>query len=452
MRQSDKKQSVVWRIRRWCLTVWDYCRSGVWSDTRSGLLVSAIKTVNLSVSSFLNTDLQSRAAALTYRTILAIVPALALVFAIGRGFGFQNILQSQLVDSLPIDKTTLDTALGFVDSYLSHASEGIFVGVGIVFLLWTLISLVGSVEYAFNTVWGIKKGRSIWRKITDYTAIFLILPILMICASGLQIFMSEALQNAIAFDFFSPIYPVLLDVATYVLTWLFFAGVYVLIPYTKVKFKHAFVSGIISGTAFHILQWLFVSGQLYVSKYNAIYGSFAFLPLLLMWLYLVWIITLSGAVMCYSSQNIFKFSYFNDIKEISPNYRRKIAIAVMTIIVKQFNAHRPPLLVSDLTVKYCMPVRLVTEVVNDFIEAGLVSRVLVDNDDEVYGLQPAVDTQSLTLGYMLKAMDCAGTSSFIDEFDNNFIKVFEIDDNVNNEMTRQADCILLADLDIKLKD
>lgn len=275
--------------------------------------------------------------------LLAIVPALALLFAIGRGFGFQNILTTQLFGYFPSQQKALEAAFRFVDAYLAQASEGIFVGVGILFLLWTLISLVSSVEDAFNKIWGVKYGRSLWRKITDYTAIFLILPVLMICSSGLSIFMSTTLQEAVPLKFMSPAISVILDCATIVLTWLFFTGVYMLIPNTTVKFKNALMSGILAGVAFQVLQWLFVTGQLYVSKYNAIYGGFAFLPLLLIWMQLVWVICLSGAVLCYSSQNIFRFSFTSEVTDISALYRRKITLAIMAVVAKRFKMGLQPL-------------------------------------------------------------------------------------------------------------
>ena len=203
------------------------------------------------------------------------------VFAIGRGFGFQNLLQTQLFEHFSAQRQALSTAFTFVDSYLAQSSEGIFVGVGILFLLWTLISLITSVEDVFNLIWGIKQGRSLWRKITDYTAIVLILPILMICASGIMVFMSSTLTSLLPAGFFSPLLKVLFDLLSLVMTWLFFAGSYMLIPNTRVRFGNAFLAGMMAGTAFSVLQWLFVSGQIYVTRYNAIYGSFAFLPLLL---------------------------------------------------------------------------------------------------------------------------------------------------------------------------
>lgn len=441
-----KRLSLVVRLKEWCRRVWVYCCRGVWADTRNDWRIDLIKTLNLSISSFMNAELQSRAAALTYRTLLAIVPALALLFAIGRGFGFQNLLQTQLFSYFPAQQKALEQAFGFVDSYLAQASEGIFVGVGIVFLLWTLISLVSNVEMSFNVVWGIKKGRGIWRKVTDYTAIFLILPVLMICASGLSIFMSSTLQNAIPFEFFSPVYPVLLDIATYVLTWLFFAGMYVLIPNTKVKFKNAFAAGVISGTAFQILQWLFISGQMYVAKYNAIYGSFSFLPLLLIWLQLVWVICLSGAVICYSSQNIFRFSFSSEIKNISADYRRKVTVAIMAIIVRRFIARKTPMGVSDFVRDYDMPTRLVGDIIEELIEARFLSRVVDEDGDGEEAVQPAMDISGLTVGELLQTLDVHGDTRFIPHFSERFVS---IDDIVGDVTGTTASDMLIADIEIK---
>ena len=139
----------ITNIKDKSLSIWKYLCRDVWSDTRDDWRIKLIKTLNLSIKSFLDSDLQSRAAALTYRTILALVPALAILFAIGRGFGFQNLLQTQLFSYLPVQKDALDTVFGFVDSYLAHSSEGVFVGIGVAMLLWTMISLMNNIENSF---------------------------------------------------------------------------------------------------------------------------------------------------------------------------------------------------------------------------------------------------------------------------------------------------------------
>lgn len=449
---ATKKLSRIQRMTERAKRIWAYLSRGVWSDTRLDFRINIIKTINLTVQSFMSADIQSAACALTYRTMLALVPALALLFAIGRGFGFQNLLTTQLFSYFPSQQRALETAFRFVDSYLAQASEGIFVGIGILFLLWTLISLVSSVEDTFNLIWGVRQGRSIWRKLTDYTAIFLILPILMICSSGLTIFMSSTLQNALPDNIITPAISTILDLASTALICLFFTGVYMLIPNTKVKFRNALIAGVLAGIAFQVLQSLFVSGQIYVSKYNAIYGGFAFLPLLLIWLQLVWVITLSGAVLCYSSQNIFLFSFTSEVSQISLSYRRKVALAITGVIVKRFHKNLPPLYPSDFVTLYSIPTRLVENVIGLLVDAGLVSRVLTDRHEDVAALQPAVDISTLTVGDVIRRLDDLGTSGFIPMFGKRFAAVNKISDDITAAMINSGGDTLLTDIELPIHE
>lgn len=428
--------------------LYNYSVSGVWSDTRRNWKVNLMKTANLSVSSFLNADLQIRAAALTYQTLLAIVPAFALLFAICRGFGFQNLVESQLFQFFPAQSKALSTALKFVDSYLAQSSEGIFVGIGIVFLLWTLISLISNVEDSFNKIWGIPRGRTIWRKITDYTAIFLILPILMICSGGITVFMSTTIQENLPLDFLSPVVSAILDFSSLILVWLFFAGSYMLVPNTKVKFKNAMIAGTLAGTAFIILQWLFVSGQVYVTRYNAIYGSFSFLPLLLIWLQLVWLITLSGAVYCYSSQNISEFSFSNEIARISDDYRWRIILSVMTVAARRYLDEEKPLTPHRISGQYGLPISLVTDAVGRLLSSGLLMNVVVDSDDDAFAVAPAVNPSTLTLGEVIRRVSDNGSKRFIPGFDGNFESLNASLDEIRQVAIEYADKTLISTLTI----
>ncbi len=432
--------------------LWEYVSDGVWRDSRNIWWINIIKTLNLSVRSFLDTDLQSRACAMAFRTILAIIPALALLFAIGRGFGLQTLIEQQLYNAIPSQHVAISTAIGFVDSYLNQSGNGIFLGIGIVFLLWTIISLVGNVEKSFNKVWGLKSSRSLWRKITDYTAMLLILPVLMICAGGLTIFMSSWLQNIFAFEFMTPVIHFLFDAASWIFTWLFFAAVFILIPNTKVKRSNALIAGIVAGTGFRILQWIFISGQLYVSRYNAIYGSFAFLPLLMMWLQLTWVVTLSGALLCYASQNIFRFSYHSDINRISTSYKHKVAIGIAAIVTRTYIACRKAPTEHSLSLAYGIPSKLVTEIVNMLVDTGIVARVVIDKKSEVYGLQPAINPKELTVKLLLNELENHGCDDFLDKFNTTFEDV----DNITTQIRQQADNvssnILIEDINIPLLD
>lgn len=237
MNVKDLTTDIVNRLCAW----WDYCSTGVWSDTRSGWRISVVKTLNLSVRSFLNKDVQTAACGMAFRTLLATIPALALLLAIGKGFGFVTLLQNALLNYFPAQRAAIQESFVFVESYLSQSSEGVFVGVGVIILLWTLISLLASVESAFNNIWGVKQGRTLWRQITDYSAMFLILPVLLIASTGISVVMSSTLNKFFSYDLLSPLTSGLLDASAVVLTWLTFTAAYMLIPNTKVKFPNALI-------------------------------------------------------------------------------------------------------------------------------------------------------------------------------------------------------------------
>lgn len=401
-----------------------YCVSDVWSDTRSLWSVKTLKIINLSVKSFLDRDLQMRSNALTYNTVLAVVPALAMLFAIARGFGFQNLLQSELFRYFPAQRHALQNALTYVENYLSQASQGIFIGIGLIFLLWTLISLLSNVEDTFNYVWGVNKMRSLPRKFTDYTALFLLIPVLMVCSAGITIFMSDAVQHVFEGNPLSPMMHRLLEFMPIVISWLIFTAAYYFVPNTKVRFKYALFAGVLAGTFFQIVQWLFVTGQVYVSKYNAIYGSFAFLPLMLVWMQLSWLITLSGVVLTYACQNFDSFAYRDKAKDSSQNYSNQMAVAVLALATKRFKQHEQPLTLGELVNDYDIPGPLAEKILTRLMNAGLLSAVYQDNSD-TKAYHPACDPDDLTVNTAMNALSNYGNSNFIVKADKRFAKLLD---------------------------
>lgn len=434
------------KIKDRAVGFWRYVSVGIWSESRNTLKVKVVKTINLSVRSFMNADIQSQACALTYRTVLAIVPALALLFALGRGFGFQKLIEEEIYTIFHAQHEAINRMLAFVDSYLNQASEGVFVGIGLLFLLWTLISLVSSVEDIFNVVWGVKNGRSMWRKVTDYMAMLLILPVLMICSGGLSMLISSTINSIFHFSFLTPLVSMFLEFGSWVFTWLFFAAVYMLMPNVKVKFVNALIAGVMAGTGFLILQWIFVSGQMYVAKYNAIYGSVSFIPLMLIWLQLVWVITLSGAVLCYSSQNIFEFDFKDDVEHISARYNEKVIMAIAVAIIKRFGESKPALTEHEIIVDYRLPARLVSNGVDALIRAGIISRVVIDEKKELYGYQPAMDVDKITVSMFRNRLEASGRHGFIPSFDRTFPGIVRIYDELSAKLDETAGDVRLGDL------
>ncbi len=411
---NNKPPRFISRAIDWCKHSYQYVTDGVWSDPRNSLGVRVIKTLNLTMSAFFNYTLQVRSMALTYSTVLSIVPAFALLVAIGRGFGFQDLLQKQLYEMFPSQGQGISTALTFVDSYLKSTTKGVFVGIGIVLLLWTVISLLSSIEDTFNTIWGIRKSRTLYQKVTDYIAICLLIPVLMICSSGVSIVLSAVLQANLNLPFLTPFLDFGLQLIPLVLAWLAFTLSYFLIPNTKVGFKYAAIAGTLAAIAFEILQLLFLNGQIYVSKYNAIYGSFAFLPLMLVWLQLSWLVLLTGCMIAYSMQNVFTFNLMGNESQISNTGWHNVALLVMAITARRFADKQPPLSEQQIAVEYYLPVRVVGRITEKLRKARLIYDVQMDGGK--VGLSPAVSPDTLTVCQFLKEFDNVGVTDFLKEF------------------------------------
>ena len=446
---TAEKQGFFGKLADKCMNAYNYVMDGVWKDPRSNIKVRIVKILNLTMSAFFNSSLQIRSMALTYSTVLSVVPLLALLVAIGRGFGLQEIIQTELYKIFPSQAQSIGTALQFVDSYLSTAAQGVFVGVGIVVLLWTVISLLSYIEDTFNTIWGVQTQRTMYQKLTDYIAICLIIPVLLICSSGISVFMSSIIQDNFNVPILAPVFNWTLEIAApLVLAWLAFTLSYYLIPNTKVEFKYAAISGALAAIAFQVLQMLFLNGQIYVSKYNAIYGSFAFLPLLLVWLQFVWVITLAGGVLCFSSQNIFEFSFTNEINRISANYKWRLTLAVMTIAVDRFNDEKPPLTPHQMAVEYGLPITLVNDAAHKLIEAGLLQRVVVTHSEDETGLSPAIDPSLITVGTVLERLGAVGSANFIPQFNDRFQELGDAVLELRKECIAAGSKILLSKLKI----
>lgn len=409
---------MIIKVWNWICKTAVYLKSGVWNDNSNSLVVRLLKTINLAVNSFLDRNLQLRSMSLTYSTVLALVPAIALLVAIARGFGLQNILQDELYSIFPSQHKVISTSLQFVDSYLTSATQGVFVGVGILVLLWSIISLLSSIEDSFNMIWDVSEQRSLWQKLSDYIAICLIIPVLMICSSGISIFMISTIQNSLILPFITPLLNIILEATPFILSWLAFSLSFALIPNIKVKFRYASISGAICALGFQLLQYLFLSGQIYVSKYNAIYGSFAFLPLLLVWLQLSWMLLLAGCVLTYSLQNVFSYRLLGDYDKFSNNSRQMIALIVMSAVAKRFSTGLKPFTQAEITKTYNLPVRVVGRFIDIFERIGLIYKVNLSGGE--YGISPAMEMENMNIGRFFEILNNYGDNTFLSDLNINY--------------------------------
>ena len=409
------------------------------------LYIYLAKTVILAIRSFQRDKVQTKASALTFSTLLAIVPLLAVIVGIASGFGLSETVRQSVYSYFPGQTDALKQAFDFADNYLRMAQGGLFIGIGLTLLLYTVINLVSAIESAFNDIWQVKISRSWRRKITDYLALFIILPAMMTISGGLSLFLSTIRKTYLnEYVFLTPVSDTLLSIAPYVITVLIFTALYMLIPNTKVRFPNALAAGFITGIAFQLFQYIYISGQIWVSKYNAIYGSFAALPLLLLWFQLSWLLCLFGAEITYASQNVKSFSFDRDSKNISRRYKDFLIFLITSLIIKRFEKGEKPYSANELSEENSIPIRLTQEILYLLTELGIILEVHVEKDERIVQFQPALDIHQISVGFLGRKIDEFGSENFKIDISNQFKNQWDTILSMREELLKSE--VLLKDL------
>ena len=277
-----------------------------------------VRKAILTVRFFTEKRVMAEAAALTYSSLLAMVPILAVVFAIARGFGYNKYIEKWFLNSLSSQPEAANVIVGFVNSYLVHIQSGVFLGVGLIFMLYTVLMLVNNIEETFNQIWQVNNARPIMRSLANYLAMFLLFPIIIIVSMGLSIVMTTLADKIDDILVLGPVVGKLLDLSPSLLLSILFIILYVYMPNTKVRLSCAIVPGILAGLAMHVLQLFYIYAQIWVTAYNAIYGSFAALPLFMLWVQISWAICLFGAQLTYTNQNLNRIGFNLEEIDIHP--------------------------------------------------------------------------------------------------------------------------------------
>lgn len=374
----------------------------------SFLLCEIIKKLVLAIRFFTAKRVINEAAALTYSTLLAIVPIFAVVFAIARGFGYSKYIEIWFRGAFESQPQAAEVIIGFVNSYLVHTKSGIFLGFGLIFMLYTVLMLVSNIERTFNHIWQVKKPRSIFRTFTDYLAMFLLCPILIVLTSGVSIFIAAIADNLPDIMLLAPILRFGMSIAPYIIMSLLFMGLYVFIPNTHVRISNVIVPGILAGVAMQWLQLFYIHSQMWVSSYNAIYGSFAALPLFMLWVQISWTICLFGVELCYTSQNLDYYDYNAKTSDISHRYRIMLCAMIMSIICKRFDKGDRPLTATELRSATKIPIRIINDLLYCMIEAKLVIEITSDEKGEASLFMPAESVENLSLGVMIDRLESRG--------------------------------------------
>jgi membrane protein len=355
-----------------------------------------------------------RASALTFLTLLSIVPIFALVFAVAKGFSLESKLETQLTNVFSENEAILNKILEFSRNQLQLTNGGVVAGLGVVLLLLTVLKLLGNIEKAFNEIWGVRKPRSFGRKLADYLLIMFIAPLFLVISGSLTAFLSAQPGILIAkYEFLRFIGPVLMfsiKLFPFFLLWALFSFIYAFIPNTKVRIAPMLVAGFAAAVIFHFAQWFYfyLQVKLFV-KYSAIYGSLATFPLFLTWLEISWMIMLLGAEIAFASQNADTYEFEQDSRKASPRFRRLTALYILDFIVERFKKGCVPPSEDEIIGSLEVPARLARLVLYDLESAGVVSRVVLEDGASVR-YQPGMPLEKITAQRVSVLLDALGVA------------------------------------------
>lgn len=357
-----------------------------------------LRTIVLVIRGFGSKNLNNIAKSLTFSLTFAIVPILAMVIAIAKGFGVADTIENYLNSTFLGDAGMVPTIMQMVDRYLETAQGGVFLGIGILILLWAVYSFFESIETAFNRIWNVQKSRSIIRKFTTYIAIVLLIPVVMVCSSGIDVFFDATILDSLWIQFL---------ICWLVFTWMFFA-----FPNTHVRFMNALVPGIIMGSLFKLLQMLSVYLIAMLSRTSIVYGAFATIPILMTWLQYTSLLILIGAEMSFAMQNNAEFEYEHDLSRMSRRYKDFVMLYLLSVIIKRFEADEAPLSARELSLRDHLPIRLVNQLLSRLVETEVLREVSAGEDEE-RKYQPALDTHKISVGMVMGRIDAQGTEEFL---------------------------------------
>ncbi|MGZ8165892.1 MAG: YihY/virulence factor BrkB family protein [Methylobacter sp.] len=399
-------------------------------------LIKSLKIVILSVQGFTNDLCPLRASALTLYSLLSIVPVIAMLFGIATGFGFEKMLQQRLIEQVPAQETMVLQLISFAQNLLESTKGGVVAGIGIVILFWTIIQVIGNIEESFNYIWKIDKARSISRKFSDYLSVMLLAPVILITSSSITVFLKTQITWLITLIQLPEVGTWLviraLGLLPLVLMTGLFAFTFIFMPNHKINYKAGIIAGIVTGIMYQLAQWAYLSLQIGVSNYNAIYGSFAALPLFVVWLQIGWMIVLFGCEVAFFYQNYEIYRSNTRFSDLSFSLKKIIALQITHLIIKNFIELKNPLTSAEIAAKLVIPIALIQPLLSNLIASHIIVEFKIhDDDDEVY--QPAVDINILTIAYVINALEQCGQNHLPDinqeqlymDAVNNFRKLME---------------------------
>ncbi|AOY60060.1 YihY/virulence factor BrkB family protein [Desulfococcus multivorans] len=380
--------------------------------------VRLARVLLLSVRGFRGHQCTLRASALTLYTLLSIVPVAAMAFGIAAGFGFEERLERELLRNFSGQEAVVSQIIQFAHRLLADTQGGLIAGIGTAVLFWTVIKVLGNIESSLNAVWEVRKGRSLGRKVGDYLGMVILAPVLVIVSGSATVFIKSQVtmmtRDISALGAVSPMIFMALKLLPYLLAWILFSVIYRVMPNTRVRLSAAVTAGIIAGTLYQAAQWGYIAFQVGVARNNAIYGSFAALPLFLAWLQLSWLIVLFGAAVSSAWQQVADHAVHLECREVSVAFKRQAALGIVHRLVRDFCDGRPPSTRREIAAALGLPMAVVRELTDMLTASGILSRVVHDADagnrsrESEPAFQPGCAVDRLTVKAVVDAVEHHG--------------------------------------------
>lgn len=288
----------------------EFFRDDIWNINTSDLgrakakVVRYTRIIILTAKNFSCQNVGQQAVALSFFSTMALVPFLAVAFAISNYAGLGTYLRELIYENFGRD-TIVDHILTFADNIIAASQQGIYGIISFLIFLWMVIWLMSRVEWSFNRIWKVERNRILWKRVLAYAVTMTASPFIIMVFLSVVLSISDGI-NAIGLEI-----PLLSSISTF-LIWLSFfvfmvivlTAMYILIPNAKVRLLPAFSAAVISSVAFTTVQYLYMETQMFVSRLNAVYGVFAAIPLFMVWLNIGWFIILLGSELSYVFQNV----------------------------------------------------------------------------------------------------------------------------------------------------
>lgn len=404
-----KIQTVTARTIRFLQTeIWRLSKSDL--SGPKALLLKPMRILLLTIQGFVRDNCALRASALTFYSLLSVVPVVAMAFGIAKGFGLDQRLERLLYLRLAGQEEIVHKIVGFARSLLENTKGGVIAGIGVAVLFWSAIKVMIHIEGTLNEIWKVR-SRTFIRKFTDYLAIMLISPLLVIISSSVNVYITTqvtAITGKLALlRMASPFIFFVLKLLPYGIVWLLFILIYMVMPNTQVRFKSALIAGIIGGTVFQLGQGFYINAQVLLAKYNAIYGSFAVLPLFLIWLQLSWMIVLFGAQIAFAHQHVGHHAMVLEHHKTSAEFQKQNALRILHLIVGRFAAGDPPPTADEIATNLQLPYAMATQLLSHLTESQMVAVVSTASVNG-QAFQPARDIQLISVAEVLEAWDKLG--------------------------------------------